>query len=389
MRHCVRQMILTVTACSFACGDDSGEARGDGSSESGETFGSSSGPSESSSASETSGSSLDTAVTDAGSNAASDSTSDVSSDGAGMEASSGPEGGSTGNGSDTSADAESQEGSDDGSESGGDDDATQGSAGEFPSAPAFGANVLDYDLVGVWGLSWQPAGGWDSVLEIDDGGEFTWTETSADCAATTFASGYLWVEGMQVVMHVETWERPLPWDTEPILGEAFPPPFRLRMSFTLQGGGADAYLAFSAPQRLTELGPYTGASYVRLDQQGIYLGGTWHGESELFAIPSGATEPVVVVRDVAEAFLDPESAPTDPQGTGVRAVTTTYFPIPQGDTTYAGANWTCLDGCPALAGTTLVDGSNLYTYGPYGGYEHLMTFADGRTFKRGVAGNCP
>jgi hypothetical protein len=121
----------------------------------------------------------------------------------------------------------------------------------------------------------------------------------------------------------------------------------------------------------------------------VHLGGSWHGEAELLAIPDGASAPIVIVRDYYDAFLDPESNPLDPQGTGTRAVTTQYFPVPQSDSIYDGANWTCLGGCPQPAGTTLVDGSNLYTYGPYAGQTHLLPLADDRTFRRDVVSDCP
>lgn len=271
----------------------------------------------------------------------------------------------------------------DGSESTGGD-----GGAAFPEAPAFGTNVLDLDLVGSWGLNWVPESGFDSVIEIDDGGGFVWRETSADCSGSTTASGYLWVEGVQIVMHVDTWERPLPWDTEAVLGEVFEPPFRMRLSFSLQGNGEDAYLAIAAPQRVTETAPYLGASYVRTVQAGAYLGGSWRGEAELQAIPDGASEPVTIVRDVYEALLDAELG-ADAEGTGTRAVTTVYFPVPQAFYDYDGGNWTCMGGCPAGSGLTLVDGSNLFTYGPYAGYEHLLTFVDGRTFRRDVVSDCP
>ncbi len=266
---------------------------------------------------------------------------------------------------------------------------TDSGGGGFPDAPAFGTNILDLDLVGVWGLNWDQPAGFDSVLDIDDMGNFVWTETSADCADTTVASGHLWVEGAQVVMHVEVWDRQLPWDTEAVLGESFDPPFRLRMSFSLQGGGVDSYLALAAPSRITEAAPYAGESYIRLSTAGVHLGGTWRGEAELEAIPLGASDPVVIVRDVYQALLDAEQAPDAPEGTGVRATNTTYFPMPVAFDTFDGGNWTCLGGCPQPSGTTLVDDNNLYTYGPYGGQTHLLTFASGRTFRGGYASDCP
>ncbi|MBK8715609.1 MAG: hypothetical protein IPN32_12795 [Deltaproteobacteria bacterium] len=197
-----------------------------------------------------------------------------------------------------------------------DTDPTAG--GGFDPPPAFGTNVLDLDLVGVWGLNWDQPNGFDSVLDVDDQGNFMWTETSADCSTTTLASGFLWVDNGQIVMHVETWERPLPWDTQPALGETFPPPFRLRMGFSLQGSGPDDYLALAGPPTLTETAPYTGESYIRLASDGAYIGGNWHSEAQLEAIPAGETSPVVIVRDTYQALLDAETDGT-PNGTGACA----------------------------------------------------------------------
>lgn len=228
------------------------------------------------------------------------------------------------------------------------------------------------------------------MIDIDDMGNFTWNETSLDCSDTSLASGFLWVEGSQVVMHVETWDRPLPWDTEPVVGETFDPPFRMRMSFSLQGSGGDAYLALAAPSRVTENAPYTGESYVQTDVVGDFLAGTWHGEAQLEAIPAGETDPVVVVIDRYEALLQLENAADDPQGLGTRVINTTYY-LPDPDVAFDvfdGANWTCLGGCPDPSGTTLIDGANLYTYGPYGGQQHLLTFASGRTFRLGYPSDC-
>jgi len=269
-----------------------------------------------------------------------------------------------------------------------DSDSDTDTGGGFSDPPPFGSNVLDLDLVGVWGLNWDQPAGFDSVIQIDDMGNFTWTETSADCADSTVASGFLWVQGSQVVMHVEVWDRQLPWDTMPVLGESFEPPFRLSMSFSLQGGGVDSYLALAAPSRITEAAPYTGESYVRLASEGAFIAGDYHGESQLEAIPDGETDPVVILIERYDADLGLELAPDDPQGFGLRSVTTQYFPVPQQDEVYDGANWTCLGGCPQPSGTTLVDGANLYTYGPYGGQTHLLTFASGRTFRSGYASDC-
>jgi hypothetical protein len=253
----------------------------------------------------------------------------------------------------------------------------------FPPGQPFGDNVQELDIVGVWGLNWDPGSGWDSVLEIDEAGDFLWVETSADCSEQTVASGYLWVAGSQLVMHVEQWEGGLPWDTEPVMDEVYPAPFRMQLSFSLQGD----YLAIAGPAGLTDTTPYTGESFIRQSTDGSYLGGVWRGEAELHAIRPGQSEAVVIVRDVFEATLDPEQD-TDPEGTGLLFRQTIYFPNPHQDLDYPSFNWTCLDGCPTPSGTTLIAGSNLYTYGPYAAQTHLMPFATGRAFLRNAASDC-
>jgi hypothetical protein len=265
---------------------------------------------------------------------------------------------------------------------------TDTGGGGFSDPPPFGANVLDLDLVGIWSLNWGDPAAFDSILEVDASGNFIWTENTADCSAETVSTGFLWVEGAQIVMHVETWERQMPWDTEAAIGESYDVPFRLRLSFSLQGSGADDYLAIAAPARMTEAAPYTGESYIRLSTDGVHLGGEWRGEAELQAIPAGETDPVVVVRDTYRALLDPEAAPDVPEGNGLRATNTTYFPTPIAFDAFDGGNWTCLGGCSQPSGLTLVDGSNLYTYGPYGGQQHLLTFDSGRVFRSGFDTDC-
>jgi hypothetical protein len=47
------------------------------------------------------------------------------------------------------------------------------------------------------------------------------------------------------------------------------------------------------------------------------------------------------------------------------------------------------NGCPQPAGATLINGGNLYAYGPYAAYQRLMVFATGRSFKRDVDTDCP
>ena len=63
---------------------------------------------------------------------------------------------------------------------------------------------------GVWTMPWDPTDHWDSTLYFYDDGYFEWIEWSAACDELTYAGGSLWVEGTQIVLHVDAWERPLP-----------------------------------------------------------------------------------------------------------------------------------------------------------------------------------
>lgn len=268
-------------------------------------------------------------------------------------------------------------------------DSTSGGEDAFSPVQPFGDNVQESDLIGVWNLHWDPVDRWDSELSIDDTGNFIWTETSSDCSEAHVASGVLWVEGTQVVMHVDAWDGPLPWPTMDALERSFHPPFRMRLSFTLQGSGSDVYLAFSGPDGLTRTEPYDGQSYVQVATAGEHLGGEWRGEAELIAVYEGV-EAEVIVRDVSTAYTDAENdADAEPlEGAGTWARVRTFYPVPSAASIFANFNWTCLNGCTEPAGTTFVAGTDLYTYGPYAGYRHLMTFESGRTFRRDILSDC-
>jgi hypothetical protein len=260
----------------------------------------------------------------------------------------------------------------------------------FPDAQIFGDDVLELDLPGTWGLNWDPPSGFDSVLMINMDGTFDWLETSADCTTSDNATGTLWVEGNNTLaMHFDTWEGPLPWDTDPVLGETFPAPFQIRMLFSLQGSGLDDYMVLSGPPGLTRSAPYTAEGYLRLTTEGIYIGGDWHGEGELWDIPAGGVCATTIVRDYFDALLDPETDPLDPQGGGIRVFSRQFFPVPDFNQIFDQGNWTCLGGCAPVSGETLIDGNNLYEYGPYGGSTRLITFESGRAFRRDVGTDCP
>jgi hypothetical protein len=231
---------------------------------------------------------------------------------------------------------------------------------------------------------------------IDSEGNFTWTESSADCQTRKQATGFLWVEGTQVLMQVETWEWALPWDTQTIAGETFAAPFRLRMGFTIQ---AD-YLAFAGPPGLTETETYLGRSWVlqSQDMNDNFIAGSWRAEAELIGIPASEGDPVVVLRDVFTADLEPDAdAVTAPdEGVGTLARVQTYYFTTSGDAelgdqVFDPGNWTCTSDCDlsmVSSGTTFINGANTYTFGPYAGVTHLMSFTSGTSFRRDIASGC-
>lgn len=296
--------------------------------------------------------------------------------------SSGTDSGTTGTSTDSGTDSSGS-----GTDSGTDSD-TGGDEVNFPPLGVFGDDVIEPDLVGTWSLQWTPDGTtWDSVLTIDDSGNFLWRETSADCTADTLATGVLWVEPGQLVMHVETWDRALPWDTLAIAGQEFAPPFRLRMSYALLGPN----LGLTAPDGIVEAEPFTGRAYLQTDFQGNFIAGTYIGEAELLAAFQGETEPKVIVRDRWTATLDAEPADIA-ESTGIVFRDQIYWGLDPPVATpqlFESGNWTCLYGCTLPAGATLINGGNLYAYGPYAGYQRMMTFASGRSFKRDIDTDCP
>jgi hypothetical protein len=260
----------------------------------------------------------------------------------------------------------------------------------FPPAGLFGDEIFgvqEQDLIGTWSLQWAPdATTGDSILTIDDSGNFIWRETSADCSVDTLATGFLWVEPGSIVMHVDTWERQLPWDTLGAMGEEFPAPFRLRMTYALLGPN----LGLAGPDHLTT-DLYTGRAQLQEEAKGIYIAGKYTGEAELTAKPMNEALAKVIVRDRFVSTLDIEPG-INPESTGITVHDQVFWgadPPVAGPTIFENGNWTCLNGCPQPAGATLINGGNLYAYGPYAAYQRLMVFATGRSFKRDVDTDCP
>ena len=141
----------------------------------------------------------------------------------------------------------------------------------------------------------------------------------------------------------------------------------------------------------TTTDPYTGRAHLQEGSQGVYIAGEWNGETELWAVPAGEQLAKVIVRDRFIATLDLEPG-VDPESTGIIVHDQVFWgvdPPIAGPTIFENGNWTCLNGCTQPAGATLINGGNLYAYGPYAAYQRLMTFASGRTFKRDVDTDCP
>ncbi|MGB1015089.1 MAG: hypothetical protein ACPG4T_13220, partial [Nannocystaceae bacterium] len=179
----------------------------------------------------------------------------------------------------------------------------------------------------------------------------------------------------------------------PVLGEVFEPPFRVRLSYSLQG----ANLSFSAPPAITQTEPYDARAATRQTFEGEFLGGWWYGETELWAIPNGQLAAQLIVRDVFKTYLEPHWDNPDPEnipyeGGGSASYQRIWWysdPVEYEDIIYSGAAWTCLNGCSQPAGAALINGGNLHAYGPYAGGTHLMSFQTGRSFKPNVEPLCP
>jgi hypothetical protein len=261
----------------------------------------------------------------------------------------------------------------------------------FDPAGVFGDGefgVQEMDLVGTWGLHWDPAQSpWNSELTIEADGSFVWRETTDSCMSETLATGTLWVEGYQIVMHVDVWERQLPFATLDALGEEFLPPFRLRLGYSLQG----LYLGLAAPERITSPEPYAGRTWVRYFADDDWLAGQWQLEAELTAIPGGSQSAIVIVREVYQALLDPAFNDVPVEGTGETVRSRTFWAAdpPKTDKTLIGSgDYLCVGACDQPAGAATIDGE-FFVYGSYGGAQRLMSFASGLAFQRDTPPACP
>lgn len=266
--------------------------------------------------------------------------------------------------------------SDDGSDGG-----TSGEVGEpgelppgYPVDQPFGDDIRELDLVGRWIMPWDPAGVPHVVLEVADDGSFAWFERAADCNDLGVASGNLWVEGTQLVLAVDVWDKSAPWDTESAIGVAFDAPFRMRIGYTPMGG----YLGLAGPQGLVGVAPWQGRSYARLDAT-VGATGVWAAESELWATPPGDPSPTLVVRDRFDAQTPEASTALVVHG---RTWWWPEGPAPDADQQTNGP-WS--DDTPGnVAGAATIVGV-LHAYDAVG----LISFVGDRSFKLGVSSPCP
>ncbi len=203
--------------------------------------------------------------------------------------------GTTGGAADGTAGGSDTDGDTDvgGSESGGDDEGETGTepAPAFPPAPPFGDDPAETGLVGTWTVAWNPNGTPHWTLDIAGDGSFTWTEAAASCTATAAASGVLWVDGQQVVMHVETWDKRDPWPVESVVGESLQLPFRLHLDYAMALG----QLSMTGPWELTAMLGWEGRVYRRTSGAGP--AGTWTTSASLEAILPGEDSPKIIATD--------------------------------------------------------------------------------------------
>ena len=175
----------------------------------------------------------------------------------------------------------------------GGDDTTTGAQVEpsFPPAEPFGDDADEVWLVGSWTVAWNPDGTPHWNLDIEADGSFLWTEAAASCTATAVASGVLWVDGKQLVLHLETWDKRDPWPVESVVGEPLALPFRLHLDFAMALG----MLSISGPWELTAMLGWEGRVYRRAPAVGP--AGVWSSTASLEAILAGEDMPRVIVQD--------------------------------------------------------------------------------------------
>jgi hypothetical protein len=137
------------------------------------------------------------------------------------------------------------------------------------------------------------------------------------------------------------------------------------------------FLGISARRQFTDVMQWRGVGYSRL-AAGTGPMGSWVAEAELWAVPAGATEPQLLVRDRFSASLISG-------GTAILEHAWTWWWPEQGaeQTDTNDDDWT--DDSPGnVAGAATVAGDP-FAYDAL----YLMAFAPADTFKLGVASDCP
>ncbi len=244
----------------------------------------------------------------------------------------------------------------------------------FPSDAPFGDDVRELDLVGRWLMPWSPSGVPHVQLDIAADGAFMWVERDGDCTPLGAAEGTLWVEGTQLAMAVEVWDKTPPWDTVAATGGALQAPFRMRLGYTPMGG----YLGVSGPRDLTAIAPWYGRGYARLDA-GTGVVGSWVAESELWATPAGEDTPALIVRDRFDAHVP---ATSQAQLASRQMWWWPEGPVPAGDESESGP-W--IDETPGnIAGAASIVGVR-HAYDALG----LISFVADRSFVLGAPAPCP
>ncbi len=161
----------------------------------------------------------------------------------------------------------------------------------FPAPPPFGDDAAETALVGTWTVAWNPNGTPHWSLDVGADGSFAWTEVAAGCNEQASAQGRLWLEGDEMVLHVEAWDKRDPWPVESVVGEPLATPFRLHLSYAMALG----MLSVSGPWELTSLLGWEGRVYLREPSFGP--AGIWTSSASLEAVVQGEDAPRVIVRD--------------------------------------------------------------------------------------------
>ena len=256
-----------------------------------------------------------------------------------------------------------------GSDSGGESSST----GElplpsFPEPAPFGDDAVETGLVGTWTSPWVPDGLASVSLAVEADGRFAWTEASGDCVETYAASGMLWVEGTQLVLHVEAWDKRDPWP----LTEPLELPFRLRLPF----GVVNGVMGLAGDEALAGVRAWEGRSYARVGS-GTGPGGSWMAQAELWGLIRGEPEPRLIVSDTHQAELAAGGAAT------LTIHRAWSYPDAVDDPPNVG-NGTWVDHHPGYAAGAVTISGTVHAYSP----ETLVTWDNARGLKLGVLPPC-